>query len=260
MKRFFYENFQEYLKENGVRKIDFILKDNECLSMKGMEQRVNKQLEVISQFHQKSCGFNGCLKYRINNDTCKLIEECKIHIKRLKKDLQKIKESGCNGKVEQFIDEYGPIYLQRAEECIRNIYNSNYIKLISRSMDKVEICLTDVGFDNLQYDNEIKIVNFYDIAYNMVEMDAYYLLSKLKRKGIKLDWKEHINKFCEFEGLTKSSGNFILALMSYPHEFMKVYEKYKKNKKNWSEDDYIRKLRKAIGEDGESLLNLIDVN
>lgn len=254
MRRFFYENFQEYLKDHKVKKIDFILKDNSSLSKNGLESRVDKQIDLIVKFHQKSCGFNGYLKKRINNDTCKLVEEFKIQIKRFSKSLERIKDVGPKDKFEAILLEKGDAFLNRAELCIKEIYDSGYLELVSRSMENVEICLTDVGFDNLEGDECLKIVNFHDIAYNMVEMDLYYLLSKLKRKGSNLNWEKHINKFCELENLDNRSKRFILAMLSYPYEFMKIHDKYRKNKKNWSEKNYIEKINKAIDEDGVSLL------
>lgn len=256
MRRFFYDNFQEYLKEKGVKKIDFILKDNESLSKRGLDERVFNQIETINQFHKKACGFNGYLKYRINNDTCKAVEEYKVQIKRLNKHMDKIKRDGPDGAFEEFLQKNGDENLQRAQKCIEHIYNNNYMELIARSMENVEICLTDVGFDNLQQNKSIEIVNFYDISYNMVEMDGYFLLSKLKRKGANLKWQEHIKHFCRIEGLGEDSENFILAMMSYPHEFMKIYDKYRKNKRNWNDEDYIRKMNKSIDEDGETLIKI----
>ncbi len=258
MRKFFYDNFSQYLRENGVRRVNFILKDNEALSRKSLEDRVIAQLKLISEFHRISCGFNGYLKSRINNDTCKLIEDYKVQIKKLCKNIERIKSNGPQDEVEEFIAEEGSTILNRAEEVINYINNNNYIDLIARSMKNVEICLTDVEFDNLKKEEVIEIVNFEDIAYNMVEMDAYYLLSKLKRRGYNLDFKKCIKEFCRCENLGEDSMNLILALISYPCEFMSIYEKYKKNKKNWSSGEYLRRMKNAIREDGNSLIG--DVN
>ncbi|WP_461615452.1 hypothetical protein [Clostridium sp. Marseille-QA1073] len=258
MRKFFYDTFGEYLKEKGIKKIDFILKDNKSLSKSGLDERVANQLQLISEFHAKSCGFNGYLKRRINNDTCKLVEEYKVQIKRFSKYMETIKEVGSKNEFEKLMMVNGDKYLKRAEECMNYIYSSNYMDLISRSMKNVEVCLSDVGFDNLDKGETLEIVNFYDIAYNMVEMDAYYLLSKLKRKGANLNWKKHVKKFCELEKLDNNSERFILAMLSYPHEFMKIYDKYRKNKKNWSDKEYSNKLIKAMEEDGFSLIGEVE--
>lgn len=255
MRKFFYENFTEFLKNEGIVKVNFILKDNEDLNRKSLEDKVFIQLGLIRDFHNISCGFNGYLKTRINNDTCKLIEDFKVQTKKLRKSLDKIKEIDKPNEVEQFIYLQGPAILKRAENVLKHIENNNYIELIERSMRNVEICLSDVDFDNLSKGDKLEIVNFSDIAYNMVEMDAYYLLSKLKRRGYKLDFERCTREFCNLENLDQYSVNFILALISYPYEFMNMYDKYKRNKKNWTSAEYIRRLNNAIRDDGDSLID-----
>lgn len=258
MRRFFYDNFQEYARENGVKKVDFILKTNDTLNKRLLEERVIQQLQHISEFHKVSCGFNGYLKRRINNDTCKLVEEYKVQIKRLSKHIEKIIEEGPKDKIEQDLLNRGEKILKRAQNCINVIEENNYIDLISRSMKKVEICLSDVDFDNLVRQQTLEVANFEDVAYNMVEMDAYYLLCKLKRKGASINYKKCVEKFCHFEGLKEDSINFILALLSYPHEFMRIYEKYRRNKKSWTEEEYIKRFDNAVKEDGRSLISEVE--
>lgn len=254
MRRFFYDSFQEYARECGLKKINFILKTNDALSKRTIEERVLNQLELISEFHSISCGFNGYLKRRINNDTCKLVEDYKVQIKRLSKYIERIRSDSTDSVVDNFLLEEGELQVERAQKSIDSLEQHNYIDLVARSMKRVEICLTDVDFDNLVKGESLEIVNFEDVAYNMVEMDAYYLLWKLKRKGINIDYKKCIERFCELEGLEEDSCGFILALLSYPHEFMKIYEKYRRNKKSWTEEEYIKRMKAAIKEDGISLI------
>jgi hypothetical protein len=254
MRRFFYDSFQEYARECGIKKINFILKTNDALSKRTLEERVLNQLELISEFHRISCGFNGYLKRRINNDTCKLVEDYKVQIKRLSKYIERIRTESMDSIMDNFLLEEGGIQVERAQESIDFLEQHNYIDLVARSMKRVEICLTDVDFDNLVKGEDLEIVNFEDVAYNMVEMDAYYLLGKLKRKGMNIDYKKSIERFCELEGLQEDSCDFILALLSYPHEFMKIYEKYRRNKKSWTEEEYVKRMKAAINEDGISLI------
>lgn len=254
MNRFFYDSFQQYLCTKGVKKVNFMLKSNETLSRRILEEKVINQINIISEVHKLSCGFNGYLRKRINNHTCKLIEDDKIQLKKFRRSLEKIKENGPIDRVEEIVLERGDRVLARGEKVIDTIMNNGYMELVARSMDNVEICLTNVDFDNLGKSEIIEIVNFDDIAYNMVEMDCYYFLVKLKRKGFKVDFNKCIDEFCQLEGLGDSSKVFIRALLSYPYEFIKIYEKYKKNKKNWNEEEYIRRLLNGIKEDEMSLI------
>jgi len=231
-----------------------MLKSNETLSRRILEEKVINQIHIINEVHKLSCGFNGYLRKRINNHTCKLIEDDKIQLKKFRRSLEKIKDNGPIDRVEEIVLERGDRVLARGEKVIDTIMNNDYMELVARSMDNVEICLTNVDFDNLGKSETIEIVNFDDIAYNMVEMDCYYFLVKLKRKGFKVDFNKCIDEFCQLEGLGESSKVFIRALLSYPYEFIKIYEKYKKNKKSWNEEEYIRRLLNGIKEDEMSLI------
>lgn len=255
MSRFFYDSFEQYLCSQGIRKVDFMLKSNETLNRNILEENVNKQLHIISDVHKLSCGFNGYLKKRINNQTCKLYEEEKIQLRKFKKNYRRIKEEGPDNKIEQIVFNEGDKIIERAELVINNIEENGYMELIRRSMDNIEICLTDVSFDNLgMVDNSIAIVNFEDIAYNMVEMDCYYFLAKLKRKGFNVDFDKAVELFCELESLDRSSDIYIKSLLSFPYEFLKIFGKYRQNKKNWNEDEYVRRLQNGIREDKKLLI------
>ena len=67
-----------------------------------------------------------------------------------------------------------------------------------------------------------------------------------------------LRNFCELEKLDNNSEKFILAMLSYPHEFMKIFERYRKNKKNWSDKEYSDRLMKAMEEDGLSLISEVE--
>lgn len=254
MDRFFYDSFEEYLCSRGVRKVNFILKSNETLNKRILEEKVINQLNVIKEIHNLTCGFNGYLRKRINNQTCKLVEEEKIQLKKFKRSLENISERGPQGRIENIVLDRGYELLERGQKCINTIMDNGYMDLVARSMKNIEICLTEVDFDNLGKTDAIEIVDFDDIAYNMIEMDCYYFLAKLKRKGFYVDFDETIDRFCKIEDLGQESNIFIRSLLSYPYEFFKIYEKYKKNKKNWSEDEYVRRLLNGIREDEKSLI------
>lgn len=254
MNRFFYDSFQQYLSIKGVKKVGFMLKSNETLSRNILQKNIFRQLDILKEFHDMSCGFNGCLRNRINNHTCKLIEEEKVRLKKFIRYYERLKETGESDKIEEIFLQHGEDIIKRAQLVLDTINENGYMDLVARSMERVEICLTDVDFDNLAKSDAIEIVNFDDIAYNMVEMDCYYFLSKLKRKGFNIDYNESVSYFCTREKLDERSEIFIKAMLSYPHEFLKIFDKYRKNKKNWNEEEYIRRILNSIREDEKSLI------
>jgi hypothetical protein len=88
----------------------------------------------------------------------------------------------------------------------------------------------------------------------MFEMDIVYFLGKVKRKGIKVDFDGLIREFCEVEALDINSINFIRAIISYPYEFIRCCNRYREKSKDWTEDEYVSRLEKAIVLDGKSLI------
>ena len=235
----------------NVARIEFEYKN---IDVDIIEKLIMEQFQAIYAFHKKSLGFNGYLRNRLNNNTGKLIEEYKVSIKKLSGDINNIKENEPKNSFEELIIKYGKEVINRGEECIRAVYDSGYIEIITRSMRRTEICLGNTDFQNLRKSEFIEVVSFEDCSYNMVEMDCFFLLSKLKRKGMELDFERLVNEFCYIEGLGANSSKFLIALISYPHEFMKCCNRYREGKREWNENRFAERLKKALIQDGGFLL------
>ncbi len=246
-----YNDFSEYMMFKGVKNVRAT--DFKNIDLDITEELVIKQLGNIYDFHEKSRGFNGYLRSRLNNNTGKLIEEYKIYNKKLESDIKNIKRNEPKNAFEQLVIKYGEAVIKRGEECINEVYHKDYIGIISRSMRRGEICLGNTDFKNLLKDNFVYVVSFEDSSYNMVEMDCIVLLSKLKRKGLKLNFRKLAGEFCYIEGLDANSLGFVLALVSYPYAFMRCCNKYRECKNKINEDRFTKKLIKAISQDGDSL-------
>lgn len=250
-----YNNFEEFLKGNGIVKVESF--DNEQgagnkIITKGM---IESQLKVISGFHNKTMGFNAYLSKRLENYTGKRVEECKVYLKKLKRDVRKLQDQGIQNSVEELILKYSDNFIKRAEDCISNIYASNYYGLINRSMKRIEICIGDGSHTNIRENGEaIELINIDSAGYNMIECDAVNYFLKLKKKGLDFEWKDLISRFCDYEGLGPDSCMFIISLVSFPHEFMKSFNRYRYRKKDWTEEEYTANIISAVERDGDSLL------
>lgn len=249
-----YNEFSDYMVFRGIKNVE----PNEFkyidMDFDITEELVIEQFCAMQSFHEKSLGFNGYLRNKLNNNTGKVIEEYKISIKKLAGDIKNIKKDESTDSFEKLIIEYGEEVIKRAEGCISAVYESDYIGIITRSMRRCEICLGNTGFQNLRKNHFVEVVSFEDCNYNMVEIDCFILLSKLKRKGLNLDFRKLINEFCYIEGLDDSSSKFLIALISYPNEFIKHCNRYREAKKHGREDKFPKKLIKALIQDGDSLL------
>ncbi|MDP4087885.1 MAG: spore coat protein [Bacillota bacterium] len=245
-------DLNEYLMSCDIHVVDYL--EPRALIEPLSQEQINSHITLISEFHQKTMGLSGFTGGRIDNCTGKKVEQFKVYIKKLKRDIKRINTNGPLNAFEEIVMEKAPEYLERAENCIKVIYDNGYFKLIERSMKRNELCLGNAYVDNLVKDGVIKIRSTKKLCYNMVECDLVYFLGKLKRRMKKTMLMESIIEFCRLEELDESSERFILASLSYPSEFMKTCEKHRCGKKNWDDNEYIKKLISSIEKDGEFLL------
>lgn len=249
------KSFLEYLSSKDIQQLqDF--KDSEFLQLQDInEEKLLQQLYTISQFHKRVMGYKGYMGQRLENKTGSVVEQYKVNIRRLKRYIKNIRINTASSDFERSLLKEGYGYLQRAEKCIIEAFNAGYIDIIERSMKRTEICLGLTDFNNLRSKgNSIEFINLNKCCYNNIEMDCYNLLSKYRRKGIKLDYRKLASKFCEYEGLDENSCTFILALLSYPYGFMKSCNRYRERTKEWSEEAYKDNLLKEMIKDGEMLI------
>lgn len=246
------EAFIKCLESKGIYYVD-----NFSYKIKSHEINTNmikNQIHIISEFHIKTLGYTGYMNKRLSNNIGRVVEQYKVQIKRLNKDLKRIQQNGVDNELEKIFLKNGEIYLDRAQRCIDNIFKNNYIDLIVRSTKRVEVCLGNTYFNNLRKLENIEIKNIEGFCYNMVEMDLICFLNKIKRKGLEVDFISLIDEFCELEELDTNSKIYVLSLMSYPYAFMKWCNRYRDKNKSLSEEDYIFKFKKSMVEDGESLI------
>lgn len=214
--------------------------------MSGVYNRwAEEHLKLISQFHKETIGYKCPINKDIKNNLGKTIEEYKVEIKRTRKYLLKHKA---------LLTEDTEVFLKRAENSINIAENSNYMDLLKRSMGRHEICIGNNIPLNIGDVNEMLVINIEDCSYDLIEMDGIYYLSRLKRKDVELNFQKLIKVYCEEEGLGIDSEKFMLALLSYPREFFKCFERYRLNKRQWTEEEFIKYIGKAFKKDGNSLI------
>lgn len=249
-----YEGFLNYLEGKGIKKMDIPKNEMEKAHKMYGDKEVSEQLLLITEFGNKIMGYRGYKSESLDNKTGRTVENYKVKIKKVKREVRNIKLNSPNNDFEAIILENGEDYLDRAENCIDKIYNFGFIELLTRSMHRAEICLGDTDFSNLRKYKKIEVWSLQHCSYNMLEMDAFYLLNKYKKKGVELDYHKLCNNFCDFQQFDTKSEKYILALLSYPYEFIRCYEKYRDNKVECDVEIYKNKLLKAIKKDGNSLI------
>lgn len=243
--------FLEYAKE---RKVILLENNKEEILENIREEDVVGQLYILGDFHKRVMGYDNYIGYRLEDKRGRMVEQYKVYLKKVKREYNVIKDKITHNSFEKLLLKYGEDYINRAQESIDIICNNSYLKLIKRSMDRVEVCLGNACHANLKREEYIEASNLNNCFYDLVEIDAVHFFNKLLKSGAKLNYKGLIEKFCEIEDLDEKSEKFIEALVAYPQDFMKCCSKYSRSYGNVDIEKYRSKLKKIIDNDNFSLL------
>lgn len=246
------EVFKEYLNSREIKIVDKFDYDYRSKNIKFYE--ILNQLEAISEFHRRAMGYTEYSRERIKTCTGRNIEKYKLDVRKVKNILEQTKELERGNEFNESVKHYAEDNIKRAEKSLKFIFERSYLDLIMRSMKNKEICIGDSSFENIRKAKFIEVININDCCFNMVENDAVYFLRKIRKKKIDADFESAVSEFCNMENLNSRSADYILALLSYPHEFMKYYKRYIGNKRNWDSAEWCDKLKEAMLMDGESLI------
>lgn len=237
--------FYKYLQTKGIIKINSF--NNQIKSKDVDNFKIKEQIEIINEFHNRTLGYTGYMNKRLNNNLGRTIEQYKMYIKWLKRDLEIIEAGKKSGEFNKILYKVGKIYMKKAIDCISNVYENNYICLLKRSMMRKEVCLKNIYFNNLRkIQDKLKVVNLDGCCYNMIEMDGISFLKRLKKKKVEVDIRDFISEFCSIELLDRDSIEFMLSVFYYPYEFMKCCNKYRYKVKSVPDQKYIDELEKII--------------
>lgn len=245
-------SLEKCLAENNIKLMN--AENNNYILTNITEHKILEQIDAIYSFHKVALKCTEIESKAIPNKIGKVVERYKMRIKNLNRDIKAFKGNSSVNQFENMVLQSSNSYLKRAERCIDIVNQCNYISLIKRSMRRFEICLGNTYFDNIRKNSQVQINSLKKCSYNMLEMDGVYLINKLKRSSSTVELENVINYFCDLEGFDRDSNNFIKALVSYPHEYMKCCERYRLAKKKWDINDYVVSLNRAMKKDGNSIL------
>ena len=219
-------------------------------------ENVKDQINNIINFQSLSKGYTENVLPRIGGSIGRELEGYKVQVKNLQIDLLYRSKKIEKNNVDLFILEEGVNLLSRGKTAIYKAEDSNYEKLIRRSMKNYEICLRNVTETNLRINESgnIEIGTIKYLSYNLIEQDVYSYLKYLRKKNNNIDIESLIYYFVEKSLLGVDSGEYLKALVYYPVESLKIWDKYRKNKRDVTENQYIEGFYKAKKNDGNELI------
>lgn len=244
-----YKYFSDYLKSFNVYIADEIKIDEEI-----NDKSIIKQLTVISDFNKIASNYKGFEIKNFPNKTGTFTEEIKVLLKRYRKYMEILCKKDELSCVEEFILNDKEDMLLRGEQAVNNISFDEYLNVLKRSMEFSEISIGNQSFDNIsRIHGSIYIVSLKDICFNFMEMDAFELLKKLKKRDIDISYENIIEEFCDYNGLSYFSEKLIKSLLSFPYDYFKWCNNYRMNKKKFTEEEYLKKIMRAKAKDIKSL-------
>lgn len=236
-------NLYSYFTEKNIKIVNHSFENRETISL----ESVKRQIDNIIVFQTLSKGYKDNILPRICGSIGKDLESYKVQIKTLELDLDSRSEKIDKNSVDTFILEYGDSILSQAKRSVIQVENSNYTKLIRRSMSGYEVCLGRVGEGNLRVNEsgEIEVGSIKYLTYNLIEHDFYSYLKRIIRKNRELNVEYLIELFVEKSLLTEDSSEYLNGLILYPLESLRLWDKYRKNKKRLTEEEYIERFYTA---------------
>jgi hypothetical protein len=196
------------------------------------EKDIISQINLIVELHKALIGCNFDDLSRIKSIIGKEIESYKVQIKRLQRHYDYIFNKNCTNEIENLILSNGKIMLKQAEKALNYIHEHDYFGVIKRSMNRGEICLGKVDKNNLRKNKDkIEIGTVKAMTYNLVEEDLFNYIKRLQRKKFNIDEEELVKVFVYGSHLSYNSIDYLKGLLSYPKDFLKIWERYRNSKK-----------------------------
>lgn len=239
-----YTVFTNFLMDNGV----LVFQDNKKFIVdKDIDtEKACDHIKILNEFHNASKGYMDSILERLPNGLGTEVEEMKVLLKVLIREEKKLRKYQDLSVVENEIVSVIESFINKAHKAIELINNCNYHSLLRRSMKNYEICLGKASENNIKMQDIIVIKDISKVEYNMVEIDLYNYLYKLKKQKANIDYNKVIEKFCLLEGLSYESYKFICGILSFPLEFAKFVSKNNRNYIEMQDEELIEKMKKAI--------------
>lgn len=236
-------SINEYLKSKGI-----IIHESYFSYDGEYGKKVYKdQIETMVEMHKifVGCSFNNIHKF--GSSIGKIAEDLKVDIKKAMRDYKYIMEKDNKTPVEKFILSEGKNLIVQAVEAEKYIYSHGYMEIIKRSMNRNEMTLGRTDMTNLTKKNGmIEIGTIKSMSYGLVEDDLYRFIKKCQKKDMHFDMEEAVVDFTRKSHLSSYSQNYLKGLCMYPKDFFKQWEKYRINKKNKSDDEFLEILNKCL--------------
>ena len=245
-------SINEYLESKGIIVVGNYFSHNKDFNKKLYEN----QISIMVELHKLliNCKFNNLSRF--GSSIGRELEEFKVQLKKIERDYKEIFDKDSKNDIEKLFMSEGKRMICQGNQAIDYIYNNGYLEIIERSMNREEICIGRTDNGNLRkVDGKFEIGVIKGMSYNLVEEDLYKYIKRIQKKDIRIDENDLIRFFVHQSHLSLNSINYLKGLCSYPRDFFKTWERYKENKKNRSEDEFLDLLSKSLKYEYKNFIN-----
>ncbi|GAA0690401.1 MULTISPECIES: protein kinase family protein [Clostridium] len=240
-----YEKFREYMNEKNII-VDSSININENIT----EERLSEYIESLSEFHKNAMGYEDFIDDVIPNTIGRQVEQCRTSLRKTQRYLIRLNGKEKKNKVDDMLMKDGFNILKNSEADFKDIYRSNIMKLIRRSMNRKEVIIGYFApYNVMKQNSSIMVSTLNRCSYDLVEIDYVKMLIKLKKYRRDLLTEDLIKRCIEAEGLNEDSYNFIKTMVEFPYDFIRNFNRYRENRKLWTLDEYYNRIQKAVKDD-----------
>ncbi len=242
---------EKYVQIDGA---NYVL--NEAVNGKAPSSKNRKELQMIikelAKFHAASVGFQAPSDSKSNTLLGTWGHKVSKKIEQLKGFYEEEKAKQVHTVFGQVILDEFPTFCEIMEKALAVNEQSHYNKWCEEM--KVTGCLVHQDFidGNLILDNngQIYVLDPDSIAFDLPIKDIRKILNKImkKRDGWDISLTQHMLAWYQQANPLESwQWQVLLPTIMYPHLFVGIMSKYyQKRETSWSEDKYVKQLKKMI--------------
>lgn len=226
---------------------DVVVRDEYFKGEKGYtDEDIWRQIIIINSLQKIMMGYYTDGSIRINSIIGKYIENVRVDIKRLKRDLENRIEKKDLNDMDNFLLENGEKIISQGELALNRLKEIDYMGIVRRSMKKNEISLGRVDESNIRVIEGLEVGTLKNVSYNLAEEDIYQYLKKVRRRKLDINIESYVDNYVRLANLNKDSREYINILLLIPYDSIKQWYKYRYNKRGLLPEEYLKGIRNSI--------------
>ena len=232
-------NHNKYLVQDYAR--------GKVMEIKTVEAAV-RAAEALARLHKAGEGFVPPQGSHARVDWGKWMDKFKANSLNMKKYSKNLEEKRDPSKFDKLYLKHAEEYYQKMFNAYLTLKNFGYLEKVQQSMKQNQLIHSEFRRHSLLLDdsNEVYVTNLENCAYDIREADIATLLESFTGRSKAELARAALKAYSAILRLDRRSVKVIQGFLLQPKRFYKVVERYYGRKKNFTEQELVSKLEKAI--------------